>query len=198
MAEEKLPQYQIEIRNYTIPGLEYAIRHGEVDFFLETAGFYRRVYVQGLRDIATMITREAPNPSEAVGSLILVPYDSPYKSIEDLKGKRAAVSWIEAFSGVYIPEGELAARGLSPDHYFHYVEAGSPMTNLLAAVQRGDADFALARACTFEQLEKTTPEYAKQFRAVSLKSRTPFSTAAHQRISTRTGLLFRLRPPRRP
>ena len=104
-----------------------------------------------------------------MGSLILVPYDSPYKSIEDLKGKRAAVSWIEAFSGVYIPEGELAARGLSPDHYFHYVEAGSPMTNLLAAVQRGDADFALARACTFEQLEKTTPEYAKQFRAVSLK-----------------------------
>lgn len=167
--KKKLPQYQIEIRNYTIPGLEYAIRHGEVDFFLETAGFYRRVYVQGLRDIATMITREAPNPSEAVGSLILVPYDSPYKSIEDLKGKRAAVSWIEAFSGVYIPEGELAARGLSPDHYFHYVEAGSPMTNLLAAVQRGDADFALARACTFEQLEKTTPEYAKQFRAVSLK-----------------------------
>ncbi|MEI3144081.1 sensor histidine kinase [Dakarella massiliensis] len=167
--KKKLPQYQIEIRNYTIPGLEYAIRHGEVDFFLETAGFYRRVYVQGLRDIATMITREAPNPSEAVGSLILVPYDSPYKSIEDLKGKRAAVSWIEAFSGVYIPEGELAARGLSPDHYFHYVEAGSPMTNLLAAVQRGDADFALARTCTFEQLEKTTPEYAKQFRAVSLK-----------------------------
>ena len=167
--KKKLPQYQIEIRNYTIPGLEYAIRHGEVDFFLETAGFYRRVYVQGLRDIATMITREAPNPSEAVGSLILVPYDSPYKSIEDLKGKRAAVSWIEAFSGVYIPEGELAARGLSPDHYFHYVEAGSPMTNLLAAVQRGDADFALARTCTFEQLESTTPEYAKQFRAVSLK-----------------------------
>lgn len=35
--KKKLPQYQIEIRNYTIPGLEYAIRHGEVDFFLETA-----------------------------------------------------------------------------------------------------------------------------------------------------------------
>ena len=63
--KKKLPQYQIEIRNYTIPGLEYAIRHGEVDFFLETAGFYRRVYVQGLRDIATMITREAPNPDAA-------------------------------------------------------------------------------------------------------------------------------------
>ena len=99
-----------------------------------------------------------------MGSLILVPYDSPYKSIEDLKGKRAAVSWIEAFSGVYIPEGELAARGLSPDHYFHYVGSRISDDQPAGRCAESDADFALARTCTFEQLESTTPEYAKQFR----------------------------------
>lgn len=165
----KLPQYRFTIRPYLVKDLEEAVRTKSIDFFLAASGFYRRLNYRGLRDLATLVTPTTASPDLAVGTVFLVKKDSPYRNFDDLKGLRAAANWQEGFTGVYVPMGEIAARGYDPDDYWTFVEAGSPVRRLLLAVNRGDAEVAMARACTVEELRKTEPELVDGFRPIGLK-----------------------------
>lgn len=165
-----LPQYRFTIRPYLVKDLETAVRTKSIDFFLAASGFYRRLNYRGLRDLATLVTPTTASPDLAVGTVFLVKKESPYQTFEDLQGLRAAANWEEGFTGVYVPMGEAAARGYDPDDYWTFIEAGSPVRRLLLAVQRGDADVAMARACTIEELRKTEPELVDAFRPVALKN----------------------------
>lgn len=167
---KQLPQYEVSIDPYLVKDLEHVIRENKVEFFLGASGFYRRVYNRGLRDIATMTTRVAPNPNQAIATVFLVPNDSPIKSVADMKGKKAAVNWLNGWSGVFVPLKELQDQGYDPDRFFGgLVPAGSPMKKLLLAVLAGKADVAMARSCTLEELQLTEPELAGQFRPIGLK-----------------------------
>ena len=167
-----LPQYDIKVRRYSVKDLEVAIRDKQVEFFLGASGFYRRVFHRGLRDLATMTTTLAPDPGKGSGALFLVRRDSPYRTFDDLKGLRAATSWTEGFTGVFIPQGEIVRRGEDPEKFFRFVTAGSPVTRLLDAVLDGSADVAMARACTIELLYEKDPAYAAQFRPIGARGQT--------------------------
>lgn len=168
--QKVLPQYKLEIKDYLVRDLERGVRNNEFEFFIAASGFYRRVFRRGLKDLATMTTPTAPDPNDAVGTVFMVPKDSPVKTVADMKGLRAASNFERGFSGVYVPLGEIAAQGFNPDNFFkEIVPAGSPMKRLLLAVQRGEADVAMARACTVEELQQTEPEFVAQFRPVGLK-----------------------------
>ena len=172
--QKALPQYRITILDYYVKDLEHAIRNSEVEFFLGASGFYRRIYASGLRDLATMTQPRTPNPNVAVGTVFMVPKDSPYKTVKDLKGLRAAANWMQGWTGVYIPLKEIADQGYNPDRFFReIVPAGSPMRKLLEAVERGEADVAMSRACTLEELQETDPELVARFRPVGLKKDPP-------------------------
>ncbi len=165
-----LPQYDLSIDSYLVKDLESVIRANRVEFFLGASGFYRRVYSRGLRDIATMTTQVAPNPNHAIATVFLVPRESPIQTVADMKGKRAAVNWLNGWSGVFIPLKEIQDQGFDPDRFFSaLVPAGSPMRKLLLSVLSGEADVAMARACTLEELRLTEPELASRFRPVGQK-----------------------------
>lgn len=169
-----LPQYRFEIRNYPVANLETALKTGEMDLFLASSGFYRRVFHRGLRDLVTMTNEEAPNPSYASGSLFLVRKDAPWQSLEDLRGQAAAVSWGEGFTGLFIPQLELLRSGHDPEHFFSgWIPAGSPMRRLLESLERGEAEVAFARACTWEELLRDDPSFAARFRPIHLKPEDP-------------------------
>lgn len=166
----RLPQYNIRIQNYLVKDLERGVRNNEFEFFIGASGFYRRVFRRGLKDLATMTTPLAPDPNEAVGTVFMVPNESPIKTVADMRGRRAAANFERGFSGVYVPLGEVAAQGYDPDSFFkEIVAAGSPMKKLLLAVQDGRADIALARVCTVEELKQTEPDLVAQFRPIGLK-----------------------------
>ena len=168
---EKLPQYKIELRDYPVAHLETAVKQGELDIFLATSGFYRRVYHRGLRDLVTLTTPAAPNPNFGSGSIFVVPKDSPIKTVSDMKGKTAVVSWPEGFTGYFIPLSELHSQGYDPDNFFKsFVQGGSPMPRLLESLLDNKGDVALARACTWEELQNQKPEFVNQFRIIGLKS----------------------------
>ncbi len=165
-----LPQYSLEIRPYLVKDLENAVATNGFEFFIGASGFYRRVFRRGLKDLATLTTPLAPDPNYAVGTVFMVPKDSPAQTVADLQGMRAAVNWPGGFSGVYVPLGEIAAQGFNPDRFFsELVSAGSPMKRLLEAVDRQEADVAMARVCTVEELQQTEPEFVAKFRPIGLK-----------------------------
>lgn len=101
--QRELPQYRIRIQNYLVRDLERGVRNNEFEFFIGASGFYRRVFRRGLKDLATMTTPMAPDPNEAVGTVFMVPNDSPIKTVADMRGKRAAANFERGFSGVYVP-----------------------------------------------------------------------------------------------
>lgn len=167
---QRLPQYKFEIRDYTISNLEGALKRGEMDLFLASSGFYRRVFHRGLRDLVTLTTPTAPNPDYAAGSLFVVRKDSPYARLDDLRDARAAVSWDEGFTGYFLPRYALRMEKLSPDKFFsQYVFGGSPAKRLMESLLEDRADVAFVRACTYEELTVTDPEFAAKFRAVHVR-----------------------------
>lgn len=167
---EKLPQYKFEVQKYLVRDLERGVRNNEFEFFIGSSGFFRRVFRQGLKDLATMTTKTAPDPNDAVGTVFMVRNDSTVKTVDDMKGLRAAANFEYGFSGVQVPLGEIASRGYNPDTFFReIVPAGSPMKKLLLALLDGRADVALSRACTVEELQQTEPEFMAQFRMIGLK-----------------------------
>lgn len=169
--KRELPQYRIEPQVLLVRDLEAAIRGNDLEFFIGASGFYRRVFRRGLKDLATLTTAWAPDPNHAIGTVFLVPNASKAQTVADLRGMRAAANWREGFSGVYVPLGEIAAQGFNPDTFFSsIVEAGSPMRRLLESVERGEADVAMARACTLEELRLTDPAITARFRPVGLKT----------------------------
>lgn len=176
----RLPQYRIEVRSYAVADLETAVKQGELDIFLASSGFYRRVYHRGLRDLVTMTTPEAPDPNTGSGSVFIVRNDSPIESVADMQGKRGVVSWREGFTGFFIPLSEIHAQGFDPDNFFSaFVQGGSPMRRLLEAVEAGEGDVAFARACTWEELVAEDPEFTKKFRPVGLKNDSASLACAH-------------------
>lgn len=167
---QRLPQYKFEIRDYAISNLEGALKRGEMDLFLASSGFYRRVFHRGLRDLVTLTTPTAPNPDYAAGSLFVVRKDSPYVRLDDLRDARAAVSWDEGFTGYFLPRYALRMEKLSPDKFFsQYVFGGSPAKRLMESLLEDRADVAFVRACTYEELTVTDPEFAAKFRAVHVR-----------------------------
>lgn len=165
-----LPQYRIEVRSYPVANLETAVKQGELDIFLATSGFYRRVYHRGLRDLVTMTTPQAPDPNYGSGAVFIVASDSNYQTVEDLRGSRAVISWPEGFTGYFEPLAEIQSQGHDPDAFFEsFVIGGSPMKRLLEVVDRGEGDVAFARACTWEELLDEEPELAERFRPIGLR-----------------------------
>lgn len=166
---QALPQYRFEVRSYPVSELEVAVKQGELDLFLASSGFYRRVYHRGLRDLVTMITPRAQNPRFGSGALFLVPRASNVHTLSDLKGKRAAISWREGFTGYFVPSLAIKEAGWDPERFFSsLVVGGSPMTHLVEALEEGRADVAFARACTYEEWLEREPDRAKRFRPVGV------------------------------
>lgn len=132
--------------------LEAALEKGNVDIVMSGAGVYRRRLEQGLRDIATMVSPQEPNPDKAVGSVFITRSDHRVvNSISDLKGQRLAARYPLGFQGITIALGEIAKSGEDPDKFFRTISyVGGGEENVINAVRNGKADVGIIRSCYLE------------------------------------------------
>ncbi|MFH1556365.1 MAG: phosphonate ABC transporter substrate-binding protein [Pseudomonadota bacterium] len=75
-------------------------------------------------------------------SVLYVKADSPYKSIEDLKGKNLCLVDPNSTSGNNVPRYALSKMGITPDAYFSKVVYAGSHENAVIAVQQGTCDAA--------------------------------------------------------
>ena len=147
-ALKKLPGYRLDVQYYNPSELEDQLVRKRLDYFIGTSGFYRKFQSFGLRSVATLFTKVAPNPRYATGSVFVVRNDSPIKKISDLKGKTALASWAKGFSSFYTPMGEIYKQGFDPESFFSvYKTYGPPMSDLLQKLDKNEGDVVLMRAC---------------------------------------------------
>lgn len=159
--------YQIDIQQLSSRELEKAIKERTVDAFITSSGFYWRMIPHGARDVATMISRNSPDPNHTVAITFLTKAgNASMRSLEDMQGKRLSASYPTAFMGYRIGLAEIAAHGFDPNSFFSSVSfTNSPEIESIAAkVLNGEADVAFVQSCWLETLP---PEQRNKFQVVA-------------------------------
>ena len=124
-------------------------------FFIASSGNYWEHHSQGPFCIATLTTPMAPEPNKGTAGAFIVHDSANIHSIDDLKGKRAALTNRRAFLNAQLALAEIGRAGYDPDNFFKSIsETGRPMTKSLSMVADGKADVALVRAGLFESLKE--------------------------------------------
>lgn len=107
-----------------------------------------------MRDIVMQTSPQSANPSESVGSTVIVRADDErFRTIDDLRGRRVAADSPESLGGWNIIQGVLAERGFDPENFFGEVlYTRSLYPGVAALVANGTADAGILKACELERL----------------------------------------------
>ena len=107
---------RIEVTHYTLPELAQAVRKGEVDVFLASSGFFVRLVADGARSLATVVSRDYPDPNHNDGS---APgrFGEPRGSrdVGRPEGKRLLTSTKDGFTSAQVPLAENRPLGIRPE-----------------------------------------------------------------------------------
>jgi two-component system, LuxR family, sensor histidine kinase TtrS len=151
---QALPEHRFELHRYDAAGLRQAVAQHQLDLLITSPGNYVAVEGElGLSRIATLSSPGAASPARAIGSAVFVRSDrKDIKDVAALAGKRLAAVAPDAFAGYLVAAGELKRLGIDPESDVHMRFVGLPMSNVVDAVRRGDADAGVVRSCVLEQL----------------------------------------------
>ena len=151
----RLPGYRIRPVPLDLGGMARAVREGAVDFIITNPGNYVELEASdGIIRIASLAASAEAVTARNVASAIVVRADrADLRDLADLRGARLAAVAPEAFGGFRIAWREMAERGIDPFHDTARLDfLGFPLERIVAAVQRGEADAGIVRACLLEQM----------------------------------------------
>lgn len=98
VLRRRLSNYRLIVSNDDLEAQHLAAQRGTADLFIGTAGFYWEIHQKGFTALGTLASPMAPNPNEGMaGAIIVRRSDAQIKTLEDLKGKSAAVTRKDAF-----------------------------------------------------------------------------------------------------
>ena len=166
---EALPEHHFRLDNYDAPGLKKAIAEQRVDLVITNPGYYVTMEAEfGLSRIATLDSH-GTTPAHALGSVVLAKADrTDLGELSDLAGKRVAAVAPEAFGGYLLVAREMLQRGIDPDADLKEVRfLGLPMSRIVEAVQNGEVDAGIVRACLPEQMARQGTLRIAEFRVLS-------------------------------
>lgn len=147
---------KFRIVHYSLDGLEQAIKNGEVDIFLSSAGLYRRMLSEGVRDLVALASPRFPDPNHSEGTAFIVRADrTDLQNIKDLKGKVLAANSPTGFSGYQIGLYEIFKAGYDPERFFSktvFTGEKEKMKGVVQAVLAGKADVGFLRLCYLEDM----------------------------------------------
>lgn len=151
---DSLPGHRFVGVPHDLPGLYQAVAAGAVDFVITNPGHYVELEAaHGVTRIATVETVGGPSPSAAVGSALVVRADrEDLQTLSDLRGQRLGAVLPEAFGGFRVAWRELAAAGIAPHEDTALRFLGFPMEGIVAALDAGEVDSGILRACLLEQM----------------------------------------------
>lgn len=164
-----LPEHRFRLDNYDIPGLRQAIAEQRVELVITNPGYYIAMEAEfGLSRIATLQSADAP-AAQALGSVVFTRADrSDLKTLSDLAGMRVAAVAPDAFGGYLVAAREMLRLGVDPESDLKEVRfLGLPMNRIIEAVQKGEVDAGIVRACLPEQMARQGELRLADFRVLS-------------------------------
>lgn len=178
---EAVPDVRFETKVYTIPELRAALRRGEVDLFISSSGFFVEMWPVGVKDLATLVSDDFPDPNRCVAGTFFTRSDRrDIRTLGDLRGKHLVTTNPSNFMAYQIGAAEVAKLGVDPDRFFGAVDfTRNDIPEVLRRVADGQADAGVLRSCMLEAMRSKYPEYRGLFRVVgpvSTEGRCAYST----------------------
>jgi phosphonate transport system substrate-binding protein len=136
-----LPVKVYESSDYN--GTIQALSSGQVDVAAMAGGAYANVHSQ-IGDLAEPIltVREAEG-STGYYSALIVRADSPYRTLQDLRGKAVGYTDFNSTSGYLYPRNKLRQQGIDPDSFFGKSTFAGGHTQAVMALENGQFDAAI-------------------------------------------------------
>lgn len=150
--KKALPQYAFitnEISHEEVRKPEVLTKN---DFVIISSGGARMLPEAGLQQIATLRRSHKSDVSRSIGAVFVVPESSSVRTLDDLRGLRAAATAPWSFEGWLIPSGEIARLGRDPERFFRevtFTEWNFP--DVLTLVATGMSDVGILGTCELEQ-----------------------------------------------
>ena len=136
---------------------------GQIDLaFICTGPFAASREKFGFEALATPQVRGQP----FYQSYLIVPKDSPYQTLEDLKGRVFAFTDPDSNTGAMVPRFWLAELGETPESFFSKTIFTYSHDNSILAVAKGLVDAAAVDGHQWEYFERLSPNYTSKTRVI--------------------------------
>ena len=99
-------------------GTVQALTSGQIHMAQMGASAYASAWIDSNGNVEPLVANKEVDGQMGYHSILIVKGDSPYKKMEDLKGKTMAWADANSTSGYLIPLVSLRAAGIEPDKYF--------------------------------------------------------------------------------
>lgn len=146
------PKNDLEFVIYTEEELEEAINNHQIDFFISSSAFYRRMIRKGARDLTSIETRKDDDPNQSEGAIVLVKGGrKDLLVLSDLK--KLIVGYSPSFgpSSLQILNGEIKEKGHEPKTFFKKVlSLGPDIDKMLKTLDDGIIDALVLPSCILE------------------------------------------------
>lgn len=136
---------------------------GEIDLAFICTGPYAASREKfGFEALATPLVRGQP----FYQSYLIVPKESSYQKIEDLRGRVFAFTDPDSNTGAMVPRFWLAQLGETPDSFFSKTIFTYSHDNSILAVAKGLVDAAAVDGHQWEYFERLSPGYTARTRVI--------------------------------
>jgi len=99
-------------------GIVQALSGGQIHLGRMGGAAYAAGYIDSKGGIEPLVLNVEPNGGKGYHSVLIVRSDSPYKTLDDLKGKTLAWADPNSTSGFLVPNAALREAGIQPDKHF--------------------------------------------------------------------------------
>ncbi len=154
---QTIPQRDFLIEPFTYNELESAVANHQVEFVITNPGHYIIMAKKyGLSSpLATLANSESSVALSKFGGVMFRRSDSVnINSLQDIKGKRVAITDTKSFGGYMVQAYELSIIGLHLPQDIDLVVTGMPHDVVVDAVLSGRADVGFVRSGVLESLIK--------------------------------------------
>ena len=181
---QALPEHHFRLENHHAESLRRGIADAQIDLVITNPGHYITMEAEfGLSRIVTLESLGV-SAAKALGSVILVRSDrTDVKELSDLAGKRVAAVAPDAFGGYLLAAQEMLHNGIDPESDLKELRfMGLPMNQIVDAVQQGQVDAGIVRACVPEQMVHEKRLTPSDFRVLSQRQDKQFPCALSTRL----------------
>jgi phosphonate transport system substrate-binding protein len=123
-------------------GIVQALSAGQIHLGRMGGAAYAAGYIDSKGGIEPLVMNVEPNGGKGYHSVLIVRSDSPYKTIDDLKGKSLAWADPNSTSGYLVPNAALRDAGIDPQKHFARTLFSGGHEQSVIGVLKGNFDSA--------------------------------------------------------
>lgn len=162
-------QQGVEVREYSVVGLEQAVLNGEVDIVLSSAGLPGR-HPSLLTPVAVAMLPGVKDPNRTEGSLFIVGKHSNAESLTDLRNQILIANFEQSFTGYAVAKAEIAKFTTRSENFFgseKFVGKADAVEEIIEAVASGSADVGILKRCALETFAAKHPDKVLDIKPLS-------------------------------